>query len=75
VRSTSAHIFRHDSASDTAPYVGVEWDLAVPTNKALSTALLDHYGQSSGIELDESVAAEIEKLWANHIRDHYGEMP
>jgi hypothetical protein len=66
--------FRY-AARDTAPYVDVEWDLAVPTDKALRTSLLDDYGQASGILLPESVAAEVERLWANHIRDVYGEMP
>jgi hypothetical protein len=50
-------------------------DLAVPTDKAMRTSLLDDYGQASGILLPESVAAEVERLWANHIRDVYGEMP
>jgi|GEM_PF-6620890 len=66
--------FRY-SARASQPYVYVEWDLAVPTDKALRTSLLDDYGRASGIQLPESVAAEVERLWANHIRDFYGEMP
>ena len=61
------------------PYVDIEWDLAVPEDHPLPTELLQvrfpqkkwRYVQRGGEQLDQEIAAEIERLWINHVRRHY----
>jgi hypothetical protein len=64
-----------DDPRPVQPYVDVVWDVAVSTRNPLPTSLLmDRIPQKNwlkvqrgGDQLDEDVAAEVERLWTRHV--------